>query len=305
MSREISRKVIRRLLEVSAVFLLSGMSLLHACEPNLPPGASARADEFIKEGKAWKAYGAMNIGASKGSGGAYRYLATMLEKGRGVERSAFAARQLNWMGSQYHDADAMFHAAKDFYARGHRNDGDDLAERAFQCGHPEAALLLAERRAIEGKASEALRFLTLAIEASLPRAKYFLAEAYDKGSLGLPKDYERAFYWYSLAAKDGIAEAKSAMAYYFVRGLHGQQDDLAALHWYHEAAKGGHVDSMTAYGWMLMTGKGTLVDIGEASYYLRLAAKNGDKQAAKFLKEIKMKPDGRIQISASPALKND
>jgi hypothetical protein len=57
----------------------------------------------------------------------------------------------------------MFHAAKDFYARGHRNDGDDLAERAFQCGHPEAALLLAERRAIEGKASEALRFLTLAI----------------------------------------------------------------------------------------------------------------------------------------------
>ena len=126
-----------------------------------------------------------------------------------------------------------------------------------------------------------------------------------RNRLGLPKDYERAFYWYSLAAKDGIAEAKSAMAYYFVRGLHGQQDDLAALHWYHEAAKGGHVDSMTAYGWMLMTGKGASVDIGEASYYLSLAAKNGDKQAAKFLKEIKMKRDERIQLSASPALKND
>ena len=284
MPREISRHVIRRLLEVSAAFLLGGMSIVHACESNLPPGAAAKADEFIKANKPSKAYGAMYIEASKGSGGAYRYLASMLEDGRGVERSDFVARHMNWMGSQYHDADAMFHAAKDFYARGHRKDGDELAEKAVQCGHKEAMLLLAERRAAEGNTREALRFLEMGIEASVPRAKFMLAEAYDKGSLGLPKDYQRAFNWYALAARDGVAEAKSAMAYYFVRGLHGVQDNLAALHWYHQAAKAGHVESMTAYAWMLMHGKGQARDIDEARYYLQKAIKRSDKNAGSILK---------------------
>ncbi len=73
----------------------------------------------------------------------------------------------------------------------------------------------------------------------------------------------------------------------------------------HDAGIVGRVGSITACGWLFMTGEGASVDIGEASYYLSLAAKNGDKQAAKFLKEIKMKRVERIQLSASPALKND
>lgn len=287
MPPEKHRLAVNRLLGISAAALMSAAGPAASCESNLDPTATTLADQAIARNHPSAAYGAMYWTAVQGSGGAYRYLARMLEDGRGVARSPYVARHMNWMGSQYHDADAMFRAAKDFYAAGHSKDGDDLAERAARCGHPEALLLLVSRRSSEGRAPEALGYLQKAIEAGNSRSKFVLAEAYDQGGLGLPQDRLRAFDWYVAAAKEGIPEAMAAIAFYFVRGLHGVEDDLAALYWYHEAAKRGHVESLTAYGWMRMVGKGEPADREEAAYYLRKASALGDKQASVFLDELR------------------
>ena len=288
MSRSINHQIIQKLLAISAAFLLGGAASTAAsgCERNLSANLTDQADAFMAENRSAQAYGVMHTASQNGSGGAYRYLANMYEQGRGVEGSPFMARHMNWMGSQYHDPESMYRAAKDFYARGHRKDGDYLATKAKECGHPGAIILLMERSILEGRDADARKLLEMGIDAGIPEAKFALAEQYDKGGLGLPKDPQRAFYWYTESAKHGEAKAMAAIAYYFFRGQHGVQDEFAAVHWYHQAAKASHVESMTAYGWMLMSGKGAQANPDEAFGYLKRASKMGDKQADVFLAQL-------------------
>lgn len=292
--------LICRALAVSAAFLLgSGISLAAPCARS-SHGVEKKAEILLQSNDSKSAFGALQAawnrpfgeadlypdGWSPSAGESYRKAAAMFETGRGVVRNETMARHLNWMGSQYHDLDAMFNAGKDFYARGYRKDGEALVLEAAKCGHPEASLFMSELYGLDGDFVSAQTLLSQALDSGLPKAKFVAAEAFDKGALGLPQDYKRAFMWYSLAADAGIAEAKSAIAYYFIRGLHGLKDDLAATHWYHEAAKDGHAPSMTAYGWMLMNGKGGYVDKSEARHYFQKAQANGDSQATYFLKHL-------------------
>ena len=290
--------IIKKVISVSAVFLLgSGVALASPCASQ-GNTSTLKAEALLRANDSKMAYAWLNtdmrlqsgelgspeIGTAA-SGEAYRKAASMFEQGRGVVANEHIAQHLNWMGAQFMDPDAMFKTAQNFFAQGNRKDGWEWAEKAKDCGHAGAVVMLIERSIHEGDAQAALKYLDHGISKGIPRAKFILAEQYDKGGLGLPKDHQRSFNWYYLAAKDGIAEAKSAIAYYFVRGLHGVQDDYAALHWYHEAAKAGHVESMTAYGWMLANGKGGQVDLGEANHYFKKAARQGDKQAVLFLKQ--------------------
>ena len=277
-----------RQLSAAATFVLS-LSLsqsVMACESNLSKEQIAVADKYLSENRSAMAYGYMYWLAKEGSGGAYRYMANMLEQGYGVEKSQFLAREANWMGSQYYDPEAMYRAAMDFYARGFDKDGDYLAIGAKNCGHIGATMLLYKRTKAAGNTGEAKTLLESALAANLPEAKLELANAYDKGELGFQQDRDRAFEWYYLAAKDKVPEAMSSIAYYFVRGFNGVQDDRAAVYWYHQAAMLGHPESMTAYGWMVMTGKGAQKNIDEAKFYLTKAAKLGDASASTFLAQL-------------------
>ena len=78
----------------------------------------------------------------------------------------------------------------------------------------------------------------------------------------------------------------ASIAYYFARGIHGVQDDVAAIEWYHRAAKAGHVESITAYAWMLENGKGAQKNVEDATYYYKKASRRGDKNAQAFLAEL-------------------
>ncbi|KLR58995.1 hypothetical protein OX89_04205 [Diaphorobacter sp. J5-51] len=220
------------------------------------------------------------------AGASYRKAASMYEQGRGVVADEFMARHMNWMGSQYHDAEAMYRTSVDFFGRGYRVDGWLWAERAKDCGHPGAIVLLIERSIQEGKTQDALKYLELGIDKGIPQAKFLLAEQYDKGGLGLPKDHQRAFSWYYLAAKDGIPKAMVAVAYYFVKGQNGVSDDVAAIHWYHKAMMAGDRDATTAYAWMLENGRGGSSDKQGAVYYYRKAADLGDNKAKELLAGI-------------------
>lgn len=293
MSDRSMRQAIYRLIAVSTAFLLGGLSLNAAaqhCAPATGDQNVAIADELLRKNESRRAYVYLNLAREQGSGEAYRYTAEMFEKARGVAADPSMVRHMFSFGAQSNDAESMFRTASDFYERGLKKDGDYWARRAKDCGHMGAVMLLVKQASLDRRNEEARSLLSMAIDAGYSPAKFYLAEVYDKGQLGLEKDYQSAFKWYYMAAKDGQAEAMAAVAYYFNRGLHGVQDDTASLHWYHEAAKAGHVESMTAYGWMLAVGKGGTVDLAEADHYFRKAARKGDKQAVRFMQEFLKKP---------------
>lgn len=281
----VMKMVIKKVLATSAQFLLGGavMTAAHACEPQTGSDSVEQAQTLLQQNKSRQAYAYLNLGRDHGEGEAYRATAEMYEQGRGVKPNEMMAHYMNWMGAQNGNLDAMYKTAVDFYARGQRKDGEFWARRAEACGHKDSLLLLLLNAISEGRNADARAFLEKGIDRGYPEAQLALAEVYDKGSLGFPKNPQRAFNWYYMAAKAGNAKAMSAVAYYFVRGLHGVEDDVAAVHWYFMAAKAGHVESMTAYAWMIMNGKGGQTNLEEARYYFKKAAKSGDKQAVAFL----------------------
>lgn len=289
MSERSMKQAIYRLIAVSTAFLLGGVSVnavAQHCAPATGNLNVAIADELLKKNESRRAYVYLNLAREQGSGEAYRYTGEMFEKGRGVEADPSIARHMFSFGAQSNDAESMYRTASDYYDRGLKKDGQLWALRAKNCGHMGAAMLLVKQAAQERRYEDARALLQLAIDAGFSPAKLYLAEVFDKGLLGLEKDQQTAFKWYYLAAKDGQAEGMAAVAYYFARGIHGVQDDVASIHWYHEAARAGHIESWTAYGWMLAKGKGTQVDRQEAKRVLTIARNKGDQNAIRFLAEL-------------------
>lgn len=173
--------------------------------------------------------------------------------------------------------------ARDLLAQGQQEQAKRWATAAMECGSSEAIVMLIEQSLQDKQEDQARKYLEIGLKNNIPEAKFLLAEQYDQGAVGFPKDRNQAFQWYHAAAKHGNAKAMQAVAYYFVRGYNGAQSDLAAIHWYHKSMMAGNVEAMTAYAWMLENGKGTSVDIQEAVYYYQKATSLGDSNAAEFL----------------------
>lgn len=284
MRKEINPHVVARMLAISAAFFACGQAL--ACDPNLPASMVSQADGHIAQNRPSKAYGQMMSQAMSGSGGAYTYVGAMYEKGRGVSASSFMSRHMYWMGAQYNDPEALYKTANDFYSRGFRADGEYFAKRAIDCGHTGAVPLLLRNLLKDGRDAEARALLEVGIDDAIPEVKFILAELFENGKIGLPRDPQRAFAWYYLSANDGYAKAMSAVAYYFFHGLHGNQDDSAALYWYHKASVAGDVEALTAYAWMLQNRRGGTADQEEIILHYRNAAARGSANAALFLNQM-------------------
>ena len=87
---------------------------------------------------------------------------------------------------------------------------------------------------------ERVRAIQLAAVNGSPRSQLALAVMYAEG-VGVPRDYARAFYWFSEADKQGNAEAKYAMSTYFSLGVQGvaDQDKAAAVVYQIDSALSG------------------------------------------------------------------
>lgn len=284
-NKAVRAEVVRRLLAVSAVFLL-GAATAHACSANLTQGQVDQANQYLAENRPKHAFALLYPLSQQGSGGANRFLSEMYEQGRGVKSSSFMKRHLNWMGAQDSDPAAMYRTAVDFFERGHRKDGEYWARRSIECGNSEALVLLLERFIDTGRYDEARPLMEAGLDKSVPRVKLIVAEQYEKGGMGLEKNYQLAYTWYYLAAKDGIPEAMTAIGYFFAQGIHGVQDDFAAVEWYHRASKAGDIKAITAYAWMVENGKGTQPDPEHARRLYALAASKGDANAAAFMSRL-------------------
>jgi TPR repeat protein len=284
-TKAVRAEVVRRLLAVSAVFLL-GAGAAHACSANLTQAQVDQANHLLDQNRSKDAFALMYPLSKQGSGGANRFLSEMYEKGRGVKQSSFMKRHLNWMGAQDSDPAAMYRTAVDFFERGHRKDGEYWAKRAIECGSSEALVMLAERYIDGGRIEEARPLIENGLDKSIPRIKFIVAEQYEKGGMGLEINPHLAYTWYYLAAKDGVAEAMTAIGYFFAQGIHGVQDDVAAVEWYHRASQAGDIKAITAYAWMVENGKGTQPDPENARRLYAVAASKGDMNAAAFMSKL-------------------
>lgn len=92
---------------------------------------------------------------------------------------------------------------------------------------------------------EKVRAIQYAAVNGSPKAQLVLAVMYAEG-VGVPRDYARAFHWFSEADKQGSAEAKYAMSTYFSLGVAGvaDQDRAQAVVYQIDAALAGFKPSV-------------------------------------------------------------
>ena len=87
---------------------------------------------------------------------------------------------------------------------------------------------------------EEVRAIQYAAVNGQARSQLTLAVMYAEG-VGVPRDYARAFYWFSQADRQGNAEAKYAMSTFFSLGMEGvaDQDKASAVVYQIDAALAG------------------------------------------------------------------
>ena len=133
-------------------------------------------------------------------------------------------------------------------------------------------------------AAAAREFKALA-EAGDAGAQASLGYLYYAGE-GVPRDYERAVFWYGKAAVQGNRDAQYnlAVAYAFGEGV-GLDLAEAAL-WYRRAARQGHTLAQYSLGLSYASGEGVAQDAAEAARWFRAAAGQGYAPAQRQLAHL-------------------
>ncbi|WP_337188492.1 hypothetical protein [Phenylobacterium sp.] len=147
---------------------------------------------------------------------------------------------------------------------------------------------------IEAGAPGAVGRLTALAEAGHAQATLYLAQLYDEGSAGLPRNPAEARRLTGQAAEAGDVKAMHNLGVYLFRGEGGAQDLAGAAQWFRKAAAAGVVESQYNLGLLYQSGSGVAKDESQARYWFRLAAARGDGEARRALAALKPAP-------ASPA----
>ena len=103
--------------------------------------------------------------------------------------------------------------------------------------------------------------------------------SYYYGKNGVPKDYEKALFWYEKAANKGNAKAQCMLGNIYELGYGVKKNDAKAVEWYNKAAEQGNVYAQCRLGYMYEMGLGVLKDYYKALELYQKAAKSGDARA--------------------------
>jgi hypothetical protein len=99
-----------------------------------------------------------------------------------------------------------------------------------------------------------------------------LAQFYETGMFGIPKDPAQALVWYRKAAEQGDVRAESALADRYAMGLDMPQDDVQAAFWTRKAAEQGDMLAQIELAGDYETGHGVAADEAQAvAWYLKAA----------------------------------
>lgn len=167
---------------------------------------------------------------------------------------------------------------------------------------------------INADPQRAIRYYKFAVDKNDPIAQYLLGRMYAFG--GIKKDEKEAVKLFELAAKQGNADAQSALAFMYREGNGVKKDPLKAVEWYRLAAAQNHevaIRQLTAtylsLGYIYSAGlDGFQQNKEEAEKWFLLAAERQNKEALRWLisnKERKLEnspPPGAGEIMSAEDL---
>jgi len=120
-----------------------------------------------------------------------------------------------------------------------------------------------------------------AAERGDPRAAFALALMYDTGD-GVPRDYDRALFWFRKAAEGGYAVAQAKLGVMYLFGWALPPDPAEAASWYRKAAVQGYVVAEARLARLYALGIGVRKNTVEAYVWADRAARQADAQSAWF-----------------------
>lgn len=167
---------------------------------------------------------------------------------------------------------------------------------------PSGPVFAEVRAEVEAGVPGATGRLKALAEGGHAQAQLYLAQLFDEGEGGLPKDPVAARRFTTLAAEQGDVKAMHNLGVYLFRGEGGVQDLAGAAQWFRKAAAAGVVESQYNLGLLYQSGSGVAKDPSQARYWFRLAAARGDAEARRALDT--MRPGAATPTrTAAPAAK--
>lgn len=138
--------------------------------------------------------------------------------------------------------------------------------------YPKAFALLHEA-AINGKSSDV--------------SQKIIAQEFMRGSF-IPRNYEKALKWYTLAAENGNNDAQNELAFMYYTGNGVEQDLEKGAEMFLESAYNGSSLAQFNVGLIYYSGNGFGdVDLKNAFAWIAIAATNGNQQALNALNYLK------------------
>ncbi len=116
-------------------------------------------------------------------------------------------------------------------------------------------------------------------------AQFVLGLLHSDGA-GVPRNYEKAFFWYHEAAQQNHIDAQYNLAHLYLNGDGVKKDLVQAIYWWHKAAENGHVRAQYNLGFAYFRGIGINQDHQQALIWIRRAARSNDARALKLLKVL-------------------
>jgi len=129
---------------------------------------------------------------------------------------------------------------------------------------------------LQGDYETQRRLLLMLAERGNVRAQFFLGLSY---SAGTPKNNVEAVKWFSMAAKQGYAEAQASLGLSYRNGTGVHKDDAEAVKWCRKAAEQGDARGQLQLGHMYLSGSGVQEDYVEAVKWYSKAAEQGHSTA--------------------------
>lgn len=144
----------------------------------------------------------------------------------------------------------------------------------------EVAMRFAEAKGVPQDFPAAARWYQRSAARGFALAQYRLATFYERG-LGVPADLQRARVWYRRAAESGSVKAMHNLAVLSAGRESNAPDYATAAHWFTEAADRNLPDSQFNLAILHESGLGVTKSPAQAYKWFALAARTGDKEAAR------------------------
>ena len=131
---------------------------------------------------------------------------------------------------------------------------------------------------VEKDFNRAFYWYKLAAEKGHVAAMNNLGACYSEG-IGVKKDRSQAFYWFKKSAENGSHVAMDNLAWRYQFGVGTKKDDMLAFHWYKKSAELGNNRAMYELGMCYTLGKGCGIDNNQAIFWHEKAADSGNAAA--------------------------